>query len=94
MNVLAEEKNIYNVIMSYDLLKGGEKNGRTVVIVILCIFIIIVIICGAAYATYYFLYKKKYAKDKELMEGINDVNLSMADASERESITDEEAIIK
>ena len=90
LNVLAEEKNIYNVIMSYDILKGSGKKDRSVVIVILCIFIVL-LICGAAYAAYYFLYKKKYAKDSQIMKDINDVHLSMADASER---TDEEGIIK
>ena len=91
---MAEEKNMYNVIMSYDVLKGGEKNDCSDFIVILCIFIIIVVICGAAYAAYYFLYKKKYAKDKDLMEGINDVHLSMADTSKSGLITDEEGIIE
>ena len=93
LNVLAEEKNIYNISISYDILKNYEESGSSVGIIILWILIIL-LICGAAYAAYYFFYKKKYAKDSELMKDINDVHLSMEDQSERGLMANEEGIIK
>ena len=94
LNVLAEEKNIYNISISYDVLKSGEDiGGSSVGSTILLIFIILLLVCGVAYIAYSFFYKKKYSKDTELMKGINDVNLSMEDQSEK-GMTNEEVIIK
>ena len=69
LNILAEEKEKYNLVVSYDVIEWeggkGENNENTesesasyAGKVILWILIIIVL-AGLGYAGYYFLYKKK-----------------------------------
>ena len=93
LNILAEEKAKYNLVVSYDVFgwEGGkgENNENTesenvsyAGKVILWIFIIIVL-AGVGYAGYYFLYKKKNKSDTKLLKEINDVNLSMEDQSQQ-----------
>ena len=95
LNILAEENKLYNISMSYDILekeKGEEKkkgkSGSSAGMVFLWIFIILLIGVGA-YFGYYFFIKKKYKKDDELLDKINDVNLSMEDQTGRGENTEE-----
>ena len=100
LNILAEEKESYNICMSYDVIKvkensqkkeEKEKGGSSVGKVFLALFIII-LIGACAYGAYYFI-KKKRNKDDALLDDINDVNLSMEDQTER-GLNTEEGIIK
>ena len=106
LNVLAEEKDIFNIIMSYDSLKGGEdkkppeeeqneekSGGGTSAGTVLLWILIILLICGAIYAAYYYFHKKKFKKDTDLLKDINDVNVSMEDQSDR-GLNTEEGLIK
>ena len=106
LNVLGEEKDIFNIIMSYDSLKGGEdkkppeeeqneekSGGGTSAGTVLLWILIILLICGALYAAYYYFYKKKFKKDTDLLKDINDVNVSMEDQSDR-GLNTEEGLIK
>ena len=93
LNILAEENEIYNISMSYDILekekeKKKGKSGSSVGLILLWIFIIILIGVGA-YLGYYFYVKKNNKKDDELLEKINDVNLSMEDQTGRGENTEE-----
>ena len=100
LNILAEEKESYNICMSYDVIKvkensqkkeEKEKGGSSVGKVFLALFIII-LIGACAYGAFYFI-KKKRNKDDALLDDINDVNLSMEDQTER-GLNTEEGIIK
>ena len=100
LNILAEEKDSYNICMSYDVIKvkgnsqkkeEKEKGGSSAGKVFLALFIII-LIGACAYGAYYFI-KKKRNKDDALLDDINDVNLSMEDQTER-GLNTEEGIIK
>ena len=100
LNILAEEKESYNICMSYDVIKvkensqkkeEKEKGGSSAGKVFLALFIII-LIGACAYGAYYFI-KKKRNKDDALLDDINDVNLSMEDQTER-GLNTEEGIIK
>ena len=100
LNILAEEKDSYNICMSYDVIKvkgnsqkkeEKEKGGSSAGKVFLALFIII-LIGACAYGAFYFI-KKKRNKDDALLEDINDVNLSMEDQTER-GLNTEEGIIK
>jgi hypothetical protein len=92
LNILAEEKEKYNLVVSYDVIEWeggkGENNENTesesasyAGKVILWILIIIVL-AGLGYAGYYFLYKKKYKSDSKLLKEIDNVHLSMEDQSQ------------
>ena len=100
LNILAEEKESYNICMSYDVIKvkensqkkeEKEKGGSSAGKVFLALFIII-LIGACAYGAFYFI-KKKRNKDDALLDDINDVNLSMEDQTER-GLNTEEGIIK
>lgn len=100
LNILAEEKDSYNICMSYDVIKvkgnsqkkeEKEKGGSSAGKVFLALFIII-LIGACAYGAFYFI-KKKRNKDDALLDDINDVNLSMEDQTER-GLNTEEGIIK
>ena len=91
LNILAEENEIYHISMSYDVLekeKGKGKSGSSSGIVFLWILIIIIIGVGAYFGYYYYI-KKKNRKDDELLDKINDVNLSMEDQAGRGENTEE-----
>ena len=101
INILAEEIDVYNIIMSYDMIKGGEgrnseknekKKGMSTAGKVFLWLFIIILIGGGAYASYFFLYKKKPKKDDELLKEIKDVNLSMEDQSQR-GINTEEGVV-
>ena len=82
LNILAEEKEKYNLIVSYDVIKWEGDNGdrdssSKIGIVLLWVFIVIIIIAGS-YAGYYFLYKMKKGDDK-LIKEVNNINLSMGE---------------
>ena len=97
LNILAEEKNLYHISMSYDVIEEKETKKKIIVDqyagkVFLWLFIILLIAAGI-YAVYYFFIKRKYKNDDELLDSINDVNLSMEDQSNR-GVNTEEGIIK
>ena len=88
ITVLAEEKEIYNIIMNYDVLinnpkeeekEGKGKNSGFIVGIIFLIIFIIVLIVVLGYFAYKFFLKKKVKTDKELLEGINAVDAALDD---------------
>ena len=105
LNVLAKEKEKYNIIMNYDMIEGGEdkdggekkdnkennetSGGTSAGIIILWILIVIIILAGA-YAVYYFLFKKRFKKTDELLNEIDKVTLSMEDQANSNKINYEE----
>ena len=102
LNVLAKEKEKYNIFMNYDMIEGGENKdegekgenkdngeGTSVGIIIIWILIVIIILAGA-YAAYYFLYKKRFKKTDELLKDIDDVTLSMEDQANSNKVNYEE----
>ena len=105
LNILAEENDKYNIVMSYDVIegqgnKGGEDNNEqnkenkeessgSSVGKVFLWIFIIIIIAAAIYVAYYFLYKKRIRKDDDLLKDINDVNLSMEDQSAQAQNTEE-----
>jgi hypothetical protein len=96
LNILAEEKDIYNICMSYDAIGetevGKKSSGSTAGKVFLWLFIII-LIAASLYGAYYFFMKKRYKKDNDLLDSINDVNLSLEDQSNRGLNTEEGTIL-
>ena len=88
ITVLAEEKEIYNIIMNYDVLinspeekqkEGNGKNSGFIVGIIFLIIFIIILIVVLGYFAYKFFLKKKVKTEEELLEGINAVDASMND---------------
>ena len=88
ITVLAEEKEIYNIIMNYDVLintpeekqkEGNGKNSGFIVGIIFLIIFIIILIVVLGYFAYKFFLKKKVKTDEELLEGINAVDASLND---------------
>ena len=102
LNVLAKEKEKYNIIMNYDMIEGGENkdeeekgenkdnSGETSVGIIIIWILIVIIILAGAYAAYYFLYKKRFKKTDELLKDIDDVTLSMEDQANSNKLNYEE----
>ena len=87
ITILAEEKEIYNIIMNYDVLinipkeqnEGEGKNAGFIIgIIFLCIFIIILIVVGG-YFSYKFFLKKKTKTDEEILKGIDGVDVTLDD---------------
>ena len=78
--------------MSYDALgekeTGKKSSGSVAGKVFLWIFIII-LIAASLYGAYYFFMKNKYKKDNDLLDSINDVNLSLEDQTNRGLNTEE-----
>ena len=88
ITVLAEEKEIYKIIMNYDVLinspeekqkEGNGKNSGFIVGIIFLIIFIIILIVVLGYFAYKFFLKKKVKTEEELLEGINAVDASMND---------------
>ena len=102
LNILAKEKEKYNIIMNYDMIEGGEdkdggekgdnkeaSGGSSAGIIILWIIIVIVILAGG-FAIYYFLFKKRFKKTDELLNEIDEVTLSMEDQANSNKVNYEE----
>ena len=98
ITVLAEEKEIYNIIMNYDVIINkqekkeedkGEKNTLMIVGLIFLCLLIIVLIVALGYFAYKFFLKKKVKTDEELLKGINGVDIAMDEENKAQLNNDE-----
>jgi hypothetical protein len=98
ITVLAEEKEIYNIIMNYDVIinkpekkeeEKGEKNTLMIVGLIFLCLLIIVLIVALGYFAYKFFLKKKVKTDEELLKGINGVDIAMDEENKAQLNNDE-----
>ena len=103
LNVLAEEKEIYNIAMSYDVIKGGENKGgekkeenngnNSAGTAFLLIFIILIILGGVLVGIFIYNNKKKFKNHEALLKDIDNVNLSLEDQAKENKQNYEEGVI-
>jgi len=99
INVLAKEKDKYNIVMSYDVIEGnkegsgnGEKKEKSKFTLYLILIIILSIsaIIGISFGIYYLYNYKKYSKINALLKDVENFNLSMEDQSKSNRLVNEE----
>jgi hypothetical protein len=103
INVLAKEKDKYNIELFYDIIEGGtgdsgnkEKKGKSkfTLYLILILVISIAAIIGISFGIYYLYNYNKYRKIDLLLKDVDNFNLSMEDQSKSNRIiNDEEGLI-
>jgi len=99
INVLAKEKDKYNIDISYDIIEGGtrdsgnkekKENSKFTLYLILIIAISIAAIIGISFGIYYLYNYNKYRKINLLLKDVNNFNLSMEDQSKSNRLVNEE----
>ena len=95
ITVLAEENEIYNIIMNYDIfintpeeVKSGKGPGLLIGIIFGCLLVIaLTVVLG--YFAYKFLLKKKVKSEEELIKGIDSVNVKFGEDDKSQLNNDE-----
>ena len=99
INVLAKEKDKYNIDISYDIIEGGmrgsgnkekKENSKFTLYLILIIAISIAAIIGISFGIYYLYNYNKYRKINLLLKDVNNFNLSMEDQSKSNRLVNDE----
>jgi hypothetical protein len=99
INVLAKEKDKYNIELFYDIIEGGtgdsgnkEKKGKSkfTLYLILILVISIAAIIGISFGIYYLYNYNKYRKINLLLKDVDNFNLSMEDQSKSNRLINDE----
>ena len=99
INVLAKEKDKYNIELFYDIIEGGtgdsgnkEKKGKSkfTLYLILILAISIAAIIGISFGIYYLYNYNKYRKINLLLKDVDNFNLSMEDQSKSNRLINDE----
>jgi hypothetical protein len=99
INVLAKEKDRYNIVISYDMIEGGsggsgkgetKEKSKFILYLILIIAISIAAIIGISFGIYYLYNYNKYRKIDLLLKDVDNFNLSMEDQSKSNRIINDE----
>ena len=99
INILAKEKDKYNIELFYDIIEGGtgdsgnkEKKGKSkfTLYLILILVISIAAIIGISFGIYYLYNYNKYRKINLLLKDVDNFNLSMEDQSKSNRLINDE----